>query len=322
MKYLNEKNFDNMGIEWNETIDVIEKAVKIKKVNDYAQPVKPYLRYDDPINRIIAMPAYLGGEVESAGIKWIASFPNNIKVGKKRANSVVVLNDAKSGEVVGIINTSKLSVIRTASVSGLMIKKFMEARELKNITVGIIGWGPIGRHHFLMCKSLFNDNIAKFKIYDKRDVVDIEDEIFEKDDRIVCCKSWEEAYEDADIFMTCTVSDSPYIDKEPKKGALLLNVSLRDYKVESFEYVKQHIIVDDWEEVCRENTDIEHFHIKKGLEEKDVSSIEKVVCDDLFDQIDANEVTMFNPMGLAIFDIAIGKYYIDKSEKEGQFIEV
>lgn len=46
--------------------------------NEFAQPIKPYLRYNNLKNRIIAMPAYAGGECDMAGIKWIASYPDNI----------------------------------------------------------------------------------------------------------------------------------------------------------------------------------------------------------------------------------------------------
>ena len=72
MIYLNEKDILKIGINWEETVDAIEKAVKCLNNKDYAQPVKPYLRYREPVNRIIAMPAFVGGDVDLAGIKWIA----------------------------------------------------------------------------------------------------------------------------------------------------------------------------------------------------------------------------------------------------------
>ena len=72
MLYLNEKHLRNIGLNWNDTTEVIANAVSALSGNDYAQPIKPYLRFGNPANRIIAMPAYVGADVKKAGIKWIA----------------------------------------------------------------------------------------------------------------------------------------------------------------------------------------------------------------------------------------------------------
>jgi len=127
MLYLNEKDLTKIGYNWNATIDNIEQAVHCLHNKDFVQPVKPYLRYRDLTNRIIALIAFVGGKINLAGIKWIASFPDNINHGLPRAHSVVILNNADTGAPVGIINTALLSIIRTASVSGLMIRYFLKA---------------------------------------------------------------------------------------------------------------------------------------------------------------------------------------------------
>ena len=94
MLYICERDILAIGIDWDETVSVIEHAVRCLERGDYAQPIKPYLRYRDLTNRIIAMPAFVGGDVNAAGLKWIASFPRNIDRQIPRAHSVVVLNDA------------------------------------------------------------------------------------------------------------------------------------------------------------------------------------------------------------------------------------
>lgn len=309
MKYLNEEHIRQSSFDWKETVDVIERAVQCIGSEDYAQPVKPYLRYKDRSNRIIAMPAYLGGAFNMAGIKWIASFPGNLQKGLPRAHSTVILNDADTGAPRAIINTPTLSAIRTASVSGVLIRQFLELERLPAYTVGIIGFGPIGRHHLQMCSTLLGDKLAAVYLYDLNGV----DTSFipaALSDKTVIADSWEEVYAQADIFITCTVSSSPYIDQQPKAGSLHLNVSLRDYTPAACAWFRDAIIVDDWDEVCRESTDIERFHQLEGLQKEETRSITDVVCRSGLSGYAKDQPILFNPMGMAVFDIAMATYFL------------
>lgn len=321
MIYLNEEHIKQIGINWNKTIDIIEDAVKCLARNDYAQPIKPYLRYRDLKNRIIAMPAFLGGSINMAGIKWISSFPDNIDKEIPRAHSVTVLNNSDTGEPVGIINTALLSVIRTASVSGLMIRYFEKARELKKIKIGIVGFGPIGQYHLKMCSNLLDNNIEHVFLYD---INDIDINLIDKGirDKVIIVDNWQKTYESADIFITCTVSKASYIDKKPKPGSLHLNVSLRDYKTSVFEWFRKAVVVDDWDEVCREKTDIEIMHLEKGLGKEQTFSICDVVMNNCFESFFDGNPILFNPMGMAIFDIAIADYYYKEALKKNEFVSL
>ncbi|CCF13227.1 ornithine cyclodeaminase/mu-crystallin family protein [Brevibacillus laterosporus GI-9] len=322
MRYLHEKDLLTIGINWDETTSVIEQAVKCLQQDDFSQPIKPYLRYGQEQNRIIAMPAFVGGTINQAGIKWIASFPNNIHQGIPRAHSVTILNKATNGVPEAIVNTALLSVIRTASVSGMILKHYDGVRKQKDITVGIIGWGPIGQYHFKMVTSLLGDRIKNIYLYDLNpiDITSIDPSVKEK---VIIAKDWKQAYQHSDIFMTCTVSKAPYIDAAPKAGSLLLNVSLRDFTTEIFPHVKGSIIVDNWEEVCREKTDIESMHLQCGLQKEDTKSIIDVVCHNAMSSYREDQAIMFNPMGMAVFDISMGHYFVKKAEdlKVGQLLE-
>ena len=314
MLYFDNNIISKIGFTWEETIHEIEKAINCMYKNDWSQPIKPYLRYRNSDNRIIAMPAYVGGDINVAGIKWISSFPENIKKGIPRAHCIVVLNDSNTGVPISIFNASLISIIRTCSVSGLIINNYCK-RNCKNFyVIGIIGWGPIGQYHYRMVKSLLGNKIKKIHIFDinQIDSIDIED------DRVEIVDCWEKAYEGADIFITCTVATKRYIDKCPKGGALLLNISLRDYKTSIYEVVKDTIIVDDWEEVCRENTDIENMYKECGLRREMTHNLQDVLYNDYLQYVKDNQPIMFNPMGMGIFDLAIANYFYQKGMIKGK----
>lgn len=313
MLYLNEIDMQHIGVPWRETIGVIGGAVQCLAKGDFAQPIKPYLRYRDLKNRIIAMPAFIGGEFNMAGLKWIASFPANIDKGLPRAHSTIVLNEADTGVPLAVINTALLSIVRTASVSGFMIRHFDAVRPLRDAVVGMTGWGPIGQYHARMILDQWGDRIAKLLVYDIRGV-DLTMDMPHKE-KIQAVGSWQEAYTSADVFMTCTVSKESYIHMPPKAGSLQLNVSLRDYCVDILDHVRQAVIVDDWDEVCRENTDIENMHRQKGLQREETRSIIDVAAG-CMKQYAAETPVMFNPMGMAVFDIAMAVYYLQAARQK------
>ncbi|AFC31234.1 Zwa5B [Paenibacillus mucilaginosus 3016] len=312
MIYLNESHLNEVGIPWVETIAVIEEVVRCLESGEFVQPIKPYLRYHNPANRIIAMPAFVGGDIYTAGIKWIASFPGNIDRNLPRASSVVILNNAETGEPQAIINTALLSCIRTASVTGSVIKRYMEHRPRESYTLGMTGFGPIGRAHLSMALSMWGDRIGTVKLYDPRPVdLQFLPEAYRS--RIETVDRWQDAYLGADLFLTCTVASEPYIDLPPKGGALLLNISLRDFKNDIYPHVRSGIVVDEWEEVCRQNTDIERLHLQEGLQKEMTHTLVDLLLGDWMDTLPPEEPVMFNPMGMAVFDVAMGRYYADKA---------
>ncbi len=310
MLYINTEDINQIGKDWESLIQQLHKTVEVIHTKDFHQPIKPYLRFNKPINRIIAMPAYVGGDIKWSGIKWIASFPDNIKSNIQRAHSVTIINDPENGKPVCIINSATISAIRTASVSGLVIQKFLASKpEIRDLCVGITGLGPIGKMHLEMIDHIYGDRIKQYKVYDPLPI-NLESLPDCIKDKLIRCDGWEEAYFDADIFMTCTVTKERYINKKPKKGSLQLNISLRDYHA-SFVNQVDYMIVDNWDEVCRENTDIEQMHINNGLNKNDTYSIEELVCNNLFESLNDDNVVMFNPMGMAVFDLALAGYYYE-----------
>lgn len=316
MLYIHEEDLLELGVSWPQTILVVREAIQLLESGQYHQPIKPYLRFNNQENRIIAMPAYIGGKFVSAGIKWIASFPQNIRHGLPRAHSVTILNDACNGKPYCIINTALISIIRTASVSGFIVNEYIQARKSTSaICMGILGFGPIGQMHLSMMVSLLQNKLDRVFIYDIKqvDTTKIPGHILE---RVTICDSWQEIYQHADILITATVAQNGYINSSPKPGSLILNVSLRDFEPQIMHYVAV-MIVDNWDEVCRQNTDVEHMHKTLGLQKSDVCEVTDFARLNPLAGLKDDDVVMFNPMGMAVFDIAIGKYYYEAALKNG-----
>ena len=254
------------------------------------------------------MPARIGHDSSGvSGIKWIASFPDNINHGITRATSVTLLNSSTTGQLKCIINTSKISAIRTASVTGYFLGEYFKKKKCQNCSILLLGFGPIGQHHLDMIQSEYSTYISNIYIYDLKDVTIPQ----AKSINIERISSWKKYFSNVDIVLTCTTSPNGYINQAPKQGSLHLNVSLRDYHYNMQKYF-DNIFVDNWDEVCRANTDIEVMHNKNGLSKENVIEIDSLENA----PIKANDISFFCPMGMACFDIAVAEYFYNKSNDE------
>jgi N-[(2S)-2-amino-2-carboxyethyl]-L-glutamate dehydrogenase len=313
MIYLSDQDISGLGNQWNAVCAYLREGMRLIHAGDFAQPVKPYLRYGNPKNRIIAMPAYCGGSIDTAGIKWIASFPENIIEGLDRAHSVTILNQASTGIPFCIINTNRVSAIRTAGVTGVIIQEYASWKKPAKgaLKIGMTGFGPIGQAHLDMCASLLDGLIGQVCIYDPRpaDTSMVPQQLAAN---VTLAEDWQHAYEDADIFITSTVSAERYIDLPPKPGSLHCNISLRDYQNASIRQMRR-IVVDDWDEICREKTDIEFMHLETGLSREDVHSFTTHALADVFTGLEQDDAIMFSPMGMAVFDICTARLFYEKA---------
>lgn len=314
MLILNDGHMNKLTANWPALADRIESAVRVMDAGDYAQPIKPYLRYGDARNRIIAMPAYLGGEFRTAGLKWIASFPGNRERGLPRAHGVIVLNRAETGEPYAMLVGGRPNLLRTAAVSGLAMRRFVQNRRpSRPLRIAIIGWGPVGRTHLDMCDGLFGETVGQYLLHDIRGIEpsSIPAALQSKASPVA---DWQAAYADCDICITCTVADRRYIDAKPPAGCLLLDVSLRDYEMDAIRDVKA-VFVDDWDEACRENTDIEQLHLACGLQREHTRTFADMVCRDALHEFPNDATVLFCPMGMAAFDLAVADWILASAKQ-------
>src|SRR2546422_11049839 len=108
--------FDIIRSHRAECIDVVRDAYLAHARGQSVNPDSNFLRFPEkPDCRIIALPAYLGNGVGVAGLKWIASYPGNVRRGFPRASAVLVLNSYETGYPFAILESSIISAARTAA---------------------------------------------------------------------------------------------------------------------------------------------------------------------------------------------------------------
>jgi ornithine cyclodeaminase/alanine dehydrogenase-like protein (mu-crystallin family) len=99
-----------------------------------------------------AMPALLrgeagDGEADLIGVKWIVGFPENPAVGLPTYHALVILNDARNGLPLAVMDAGMITAQRTAAVSGAAIGLFAPATGGRAARVALLGAGVQARGH-------------------------------------------------------------------------------------------------------------------------------------------------------------------------------
>lgn len=105
-------------------------------------PPFPNMPADGPDRRFMAMPAYLGGSFDNAGVKWYGSNIENREKGLPRSIHLFVLNDKDTGAPLMVMSANLLSAYRTGAVPGVGAK-YLAKPDSK--VVSIIGPGVMGK---------------------------------------------------------------------------------------------------------------------------------------------------------------------------------
>src|SRR5436190_1354946 len=138
--------FDIVRSRRDECIRIVREAYLAHAEGRSVNPDSYFLKFPDkPDSRIIALPAYLGNNFDVAGLKWIASYPANIRRGFPRASAVLILNDYDTGYPFAVLESSIISAARTAA-SAVLAAHWLNGQTCRARSLGIVGTGFIARY--------------------------------------------------------------------------------------------------------------------------------------------------------------------------------
>ncbi|MFI5255188.1 MAG: hypothetical protein ACHQ15_07010, partial [Candidatus Limnocylindrales bacterium] len=106
-----------------------------------------------------AMPAFLRGPEEDGrddllGMKWVVGFPTNGAIGLPTISAHVLLDDARTGMPLAILDGAPITIARTAAVSGVAIRRFAPPLSGRPVVGAVLGAGVQGRAHLAVLGHL------------------------------------------------------------------------------------------------------------------------------------------------------------------------
>lgn len=343
--YLSEEDMIAAGVkDMKGCVEAMEEMFKLMKLGNYRMggangnshgsmvmfPEKsefPEMPVDGPDRRFMAMPAYLGGKFDMAGVKWYGSNAANREKGLPRSILMLTLNDKDTGAPLAFMSANILSAYRTGAVPGVGFKHF--AREDAE-TIGIIGPGVMSKTALaaavavrpglktVKVKGRGMASLEKFVAHAKEEYPQL---------NIYAVETIEEAVRDADIVSVSTSSPTgdpalyPYIAEAwIKPGAIIESTAaLRfddDFIINRARTVTDNIMLyEAWEEEMKPNAyntiPIPAVHVEDLIAE---GKMKPEQIDDLGDILlgrvpvhrKDNEVVIYSVGGMPTEDVAWG----------------
>lgn len=300
-----------------EILDVIQRAYQAHEEGRSSLPQSVFLQFpDNDSNRIIGLPAYLGGDFNVAGFKWIASFPQNIEKGIDRASAITVLNSLTTGRPEFLFEGSVISAKRTAASAALAAKVLIADHGPESL--GLMGCGLI---NFEICRFLFSlyRHIPRILAYDisadrARQFQRRCREVFAAD--VELAVNGDMLFRQCDLVSLATTARKPHIHRleESVPGGVILHVSLRDLAPEMI--LNSENIVDDVEHVCRAETSIHLAEQLTGRRDFIAGTLAGLLAGNVR-TANREKTTIFSPFGLGVLDLALAALVRDLGVESG-----
>lgn len=293
--------------------------------------------------RFMAMPAYLGGKYQMAGMKWYGSNCENKASGLPRSILMMMLNDKDTGAPLALMSANLVSCYRTGAIPGVGAK-YLARKDSETVT--IIGPGVMGRTCLLAFLSVCPKiTTVKVKGRGQRSLHAFE-EFVKKEcpqiQQVIVCDSMEEAVKDSDIICVTSTApvkeiDFPYIAEDwVKKGALIClpsaarfdddflinrckkvvdNYKLYEAWAEEFPYPSYEMV----QIIGSKFTDYLH---EGWIQREDIVDIADIINKKHPGRESDDEIIVYSVGGMPVEDIAWGGTVYRNALKEGIGVEL
>lgn len=159
--FLSEEDMIKAGVkDMPACIDAMEEVIKCLNAGDYVMGGENHNSHGSQVSfpkessfknmpldegddrRFMAMPAYIGGPFDLAGMKWYGSNSNNKTKGLPRSILTVMLNDKDTGAPLALMSANILSAMRTGAIPGVGAR-YLAPKKVE--VCGICGPGVMGK---------------------------------------------------------------------------------------------------------------------------------------------------------------------------------
>jgi ornithine cyclodeaminase/alanine dehydrogenase-like protein (mu-crystallin family) len=314
------------GTDMAAMVEVIERAFRVKAAGQVRMPHKAMITWaDEPgteelHGRIMAMPAYVGGDFDVAGLKWIPSVPSNpARNGLPRANALVLLTDRATGLPLAVMDGTVVSAMRTGAVTGVAVRHLA----LPDAAVAALLGAGVLAHTQLDALATVLAGLRAVRVYDPdsgrcrgfceraRAAIGID---------VRPAESAEGAVRGAAVVVTATMAVGPtFVPEWVEPGATVVLVSSLDGPLE-LQAATDLLVVDDWEHESTHPGRYAQRLVAAGRIAADGSEaveLAAVVTGAHPGRTAASQRVVVSPVGLAMDDVAAAWHVLRGARERG-----
>jgi ornithine cyclodeaminase/alanine dehydrogenase-like protein (mu-crystallin family) len=254
---------------------------------------------------IFSMPAYISDIENIAGVKWASRYPGS---SDGNVHILLILNETNFNKPIAIMDGMHISHLRTFAISKLSI----DLLNLQPKEICIIGMGSLGRMHAIKLKEIY-PSIKKIKCFSTNaKYEDITDE------KIMACKTLNDALDLVDIVITCGQKRPPYINMSmiSENTKLIVNLSLFDFDESVFNQ-SDIVFVDDINAAYSSSTPLGKMMRNGELDETKIKKIGQYLLNkEKLPQV--KKFVLVNTLGMVAQDLILASRVL-KRLKDMQF---
>lgn len=304
-----------------ECIDVMAEALRSVAAGESILPLRTVIRLPDTSNAFASMPAVIGrGPSAAMGAKLITIFPGNNATPFDSHIGVVLLFDAQHGALLAVADASSITAIRTAAVSGLATRLLAneDASEL-----ALLGAGVLAMTHLEAIRAV--RPISRVRVWSRSGTRTEEFAMRARkrhDVEVVVSSTAQQAVVGAHVVCTVTASREPVLQGAwlaPGTHINAVGASIATARELDTEAVRRaRLYVDKRESALSEAGDF-RIPVAEGVitDAHIVGELGDLLSGQAEGRTDAEQITLFKSLGLAVEDVAALRHIYEKARATG-----
>jgi len=246
--YLSRADVESLAVSMEQVIAAVEEGFRLKGLGETQMPPKIAIHPRGSGTFLHAMPAYVGGQVDAACVKWVGGADDNVSIGLPTISGLIVVNDPQTMFPLCMMDCAWVTAMRTGAANAVAMKYLGPAQAEE---VAVLGCGVQGRSNLLAMACRY-PQVRVCRVWDPNPAA-VEAYIRDMSPKVSCAVKAaadpENAVRGADVIVTAGPSPrdpEPYIPLEwLKPGAMAAPVDYNGAWCEDALHGVDRLITDD-----------------------------------------------------------------------------
>jgi alanine dehydrogenase len=300
-----------------DAISVVEEAFKQLALGNVLMPQRTVIRVAKHGGTHLAMPAYIGGEMDALAVKVVTVYANNpAQYNLPTTIGTLLLNDPRTGAPLAVMDASYLTAVRTGAVSGVATKH-LARRDARR--VGVFGAGVQAQTQLWAVCTVRHVESANVYDSDGKRARDYAGEMSKRlNIPVTPVDTPRAAVEGMDVIIAASSASQPIFDGNwLAPGQHINGVGSHSPNARELDTttIKRSKVVPDLPEACWVEAGDLIIPLNEGVITKDhvYAGLGEVVAGIKPGRVNDQEITLFKSVGLALQDVSTASFVYRKA---------